>query len=268
MSAAAIVATVDAETAVDRSFTPAFESACTAADEGGTAPPMLQAGRHARLSVPELVRACQAEAECFYTTARRDDRYTLELFRRAIGEHDDEAWAALLTLYGALVRSWVRSASHGAADEDVDSLAVEAFERLWLAITPERLPSFPTGAAMLKYLQMCAFSAVAAQARARQARCATSLDACPPPPEWVTVDSERAALDRTSGRDLWATIAAVLRDDAERRVAYHSFVLDLRPREIQELDSQRFPTTADVYRHKRNALKRLRRHPAIRRWAG
>ena len=59
-------------------------------------------------------------------------------------------------------------------------------------------------------------------------------------------------------------IAAEVQDEAERRVAYLCFVLDLKPREVQERHPELYATVDDVYRIKRNLLDRLRRNPAIR----
>jgi hypothetical protein len=45
---------------------------------------------------------------------------------------------------------------------------------------------------------------------------------------------------------------------------YLSFVLDLKPGEIQERHPELFASVDDVYRIKRNVVERLRRSPQIR----
>jgi hypothetical protein len=55
-----------------------------------------------------------------------------------------------------------------------------------------------------------------------------------------------------------------MQDEAERRAAYYCFVLDLKPREVQERHPELYGSVDDVYRIKRNVLDRLRRNPRIR----
>ncbi|MGH2354907.1 MAG: RNA polymerase sigma factor [Chloroflexota bacterium] len=236
-------------------------------DAGDAVPANLARGDLQGLGVADLARACQAEAGRSRAEATRDGRCSLELFRRAICERDERAWEALFTVYGGLVRAWIRRIpSPAPVQDEADALVAQVFGRFWLAVGPERLADFPTGAAVLKYLKLCAHSVVMDEVRARRASRQEALETIAVSEE-PTTESETAVIGHTAAQELWETIAGVIQDEAERRVAYLSLVLDLRPREIQAHEPQRYPAVADVYRHKRNALDRLRRHPAIQAWA-
>jgi hypothetical protein len=210
-----------------------------------------------------------------------------ELFRRAVCLHDEAAWAALLATYGGLVAHWARQLE-GAADPDEDGpfWATRAFERFWAAVGPERFDAFPDLRALLRYLKLCAHSAVLTERRRRVAAgpgagAGAAAGAVPAGagPGWPPRAGSRAAglegdpaiaLEaRLGAREVWAAVARALSDDpAARRVVYLSFARDLSPREIQARDPDRYPTVAEVYRIKRNAMDRLRRAPALRALAG
>ncbi|HEY8292344.1 MAG TPA: hypothetical protein VIG44_07645 [Thermomicrobiales bacterium] len=137
------------------------------------------------------------------------------------------------------------------------------FDRFWTAVGPERFDAFPNMAALLRYLKMCAHSVLLDERRARSAMGHERLT------DYVgerieTPDIADHAVGQLAGSDLWAAIAAEMQDEAERQVAYCCFVLDLKPREIQERHPQLYATVGDVYRIKRNVLERLRRNPQIR----
>src|SRR5262245_40182493 len=157
-----------------------------------------------RPAVTELVEACQAEADRFYASAMRGSEATLELFQRAVSERDEAAWEAVFAGYGGLVRTWIRSIpAPPAVRDDADVLVVQAFERFWLAIGPKRMASFTTGAAVLQYLKMCAYSAVMDEMRFRHDGSLISLDRDgleSEPPSGETSD-----LGSATARELWQT---------------------------------------------------------------
>jgi len=137
------------------------------------------------------------------------------------------------------------------------------FDRFWTAVGPERFGDFPTMAALLRYLKLCAHSVLLDEMRARGAARSEELD------DRVTESVETpdvadVAIGQLAADDLWAVIVAELQDEGEREVAYCCFVLDLKPREVRERHPQLYATMDDVYRIKRNVLDRLRRNARIR----
>src|SRR5258708_6683331 len=59
------------------------------------------------LSINELARRCSEETNKFLRQSVSNDRYCLELFRRAIVKRDDDAWACIYQQYAPLVLTWV-----------------------------------------------------------------------------------------------------------------------------------------------------------------
>ena len=55
------------------------------------------------LSINELARCCSEETNKFLKQSVSNDRYCLELFRRAITRRSDDAWACIYQQYAPLV---------------------------------------------------------------------------------------------------------------------------------------------------------------------
>lgn len=59
------------------------------------------------LSVTELAHRCSEETNKFLNQKISNDRFCLELFRRAIIKRDDFAWTSIYQQYAPLVLTWV-----------------------------------------------------------------------------------------------------------------------------------------------------------------
>jgi hypothetical protein len=116
------------------------------------------------MPVAELARRCAEEMMHYRRGQCSDPRYCYELFRCALVEQDEEAWAAVYSQYHRLVCRWL-----GDAPGDPDGLVNETFERLWRAIPPDRFGDFSTLGGILEYLKRCA-RCVAVDARRREER--------------------------------------------------------------------------------------------------
>jgi len=215
------------------------------------------------LSLTRLARACADETGRYQRGELADDRYCLELLRRAVCDRDGSAWSLVLDQYRGLVNSWVRQHPASASlDEDPDYWVTRVFERFWMAVGPDRFGSFGQLRAVLRYLKMTVHSILLDEARASAAAPSERLDDGESDlPDRSDLESE--VLGRVSGRDLWAAIERTLSDPAELRVIYCSFALEMKPAEIQAREPELFPSVAEVYRIKRNAIDRLRRTPEI-----
>jgi DNA-directed RNA polymerase specialized sigma24 family protein len=225
------------------------------------------------LSLADLVSACAAEHDGFQRGSRSGPGHGMELFRRAICLHDDRAWMAILRQYRGLVLHWVRR--HPAAAlvrEDDEFWVTRTLERFWLAVGPERFARFNGMGPLMSYLKLCVHSVIVDELRARSGTRQTSLTA-PDGSDGTedeagpgVQDAEAVAVGHLSWHDLWQAVEDELPDESERRLAYLSFVLDLTPNQIARRHPERYPTTTEVYRVKRNVLKRLARSPRLRRF--
>jgi hypothetical protein len=114
------------------------------------------------LTVSDLARHCQEETDRYRLGQAHNDRFCFELFRLAIVERDDLAWAAIHAQYVETVRRWVGTKM------DVEEGAAQAFERFWQALDAAKFLRFPSLAQVLQYLKVCVHSAVLDRARAER----------------------------------------------------------------------------------------------------
>lgn len=214
-----------------------------------------------QLSTYELARFCSEETAKFLKQDASNDRFCLELFRRAIIQRDDNAWGLVYQQYAPLVLTWVsqhQSAASFLGQEGSSPLVNAAFAKFSQALTPAKMANFDTLAAILKYLKMCVHSVVADEVRARQSRqFEETLDAIEHEP--ASDDPADHVVSNISAQDLWKVIQDELNGDDERVLIYLVYVQGMKPGEISVLHRRLFPTVDDVYRVKRNVLERLRR---------
>ena len=210
------------------------------------------------LTIAELARRSHEESSRYWGHETYDERPGHELFRRAIVEGNDAAWAAIYAQYAGMVRRWLMSR------EEDDEAVVEVFERFWHAMDAAKFAHFTSLAAILRYLRACASSVRSDLGRkARQHGETTALDetlyALP-----AHDNVEDTVCEIADGKRLWAIVCHALSDEREREVAYLSYVAGLTPRDIYARHAARYADIAEVYRLKRAALSRLSRSQGLR----
>ena len=223
--------------------------------------PTLQHTDPRAASLPDVVSRCAEETRQFVKRVESTFRHCYEMFRRAIQERNEDAWEAVLAQYRGLMLSWVsRHPAVDGAGEDADYFVNGACARLWESIPPERFERFPDVRSLLRYLQMCLHSAITDFAR-QHAAVTVSLDDAGE--EFVAAPQE-SGLDRAARHELWAKVAARLKDDKERLVMRGLFVLGLKPRELCDLNPGVFRGVQEVYGVRENVVDRLARDPELR----
>ncbi len=214
--------------------------------------------RHLPINI--LFRRCQEETLRFQHRLPHDPRYGFELSRRA-SERNEAAWEYVYQQYGPLVTHWIEN--HPAliySDEDVPYLVNCAFERLWRSLTPQTFAGFTELKQVLRYLERCAHSCLLDTNRRRRGRTEVSLELLqqynlPTPPEATWDEPQHAAF--------WQILTRLVKNEKEKMVLIASFMLDLKPQQIQVQYGHCFPTVASVYRVKQNLLQRLRQIPQL-----
>ncbi|MBC8077956.1 MAG: sigma-70 family RNA polymerase sigma factor [Chloroflexales bacterium] len=222
----------------------------------------------AHMDLPTLMRRCSVESERFYKGQPHDTAFSYELFRRALVERSEAAWELLYQHYSNLVEGWVRhSAAFTSSGESSEYFVVGAFTKFWRAVTADRFASFPSLAALLHYLRLCATSVVIDSVRAQSWAEMLPEEAATPGsgPQW---SPDEEAVDRVNRQEFWRFIDSQLNDDIERVVVYSSFVLGLTPRAIFAGHTRQFSSINDVYNVKRNVLGRLSRNSDLRQLLG
>lgn len=192
---------------------------------------------------------------------RRDAGY--ELFRRAILQHDGDAWIEISASYRPMLISWANQCSaSGSTDEQCEDIADRAFARAWVALTPERFGQFPTLAALLAYIRTCVLATAIDSARAQNVRERTysKLEISP------VATPEEVVLDELERDELWQAAIDAAASERERVVLLESFQLELPPRVILARHPKLFASIGEVYLAKRHVLARLQRSAAVRRF--
>jgi integrase len=191
-----------------------------------------------------------------------DDQYGVELFRRALVQHDPLAWEAVQQCFNETMLHWIRAHPYRMSACRFDSeenYVVQAWTRLWMASIGQRGLAFGTLTAVLRYLRASLNGAIldTLQAYARPKEIPLSA---PGDPE------ELFAEDLDEGREIWESIRSLLPDEREQRLAYLLFHCGLKPREIVRLRPQEFHNVQDIYRLRRNITEQLLRNVDRLRW--
>ena len=226
--------------------------------------PERASGELRDVPVEILCAEARAQEAKFVRGEPSQDAAGVELFRRAIAEGDEQAWAAVVGLYrGLLLAQAGRQVIRKLVDEDGAFCVDRAFQRFWRATRGRGLHEFGDLAAILTYLKMCLASVLLDEARARRRKACFSYDALPPDAS-VSADPSAEILANLARRELWAALDRELRTDEERLVARLSFAVGLSPREIRARHPEHFADVAEVYRLKRNIIERLRHSAPMR----
>lgn len=225
---------------------------------------MIQTDKYSMLTLQDLARHCAEETDHYYHSQKYDPQFCFEIFRRAIIERDQLAWEMILSQYQPLVMKWVNQhPGFLSTGEEVEYFINRAFEKIWIALTPEKFSKFTALASLLSYLKMCVHSVITDQNRALQFSALEEAAADQSPILKASGDShlsiEDQALEQDYRQQFWQSIQTRLQDEKEQRVVYDSFFLALKPREIQKLAPNLFTSVAEVYLIKQNILARFRR---------
>ncbi len=193
----------------------------------------------------ELVRRRRKEAA--------DDRHCLEIFRRAILEHNEQAWFVLQERFGESVRTWIHS--HSSSDiallhNSEENYVAQTFSRFWIAVHEQHF-EFKTLNGALSYLHAALdgifIDTTRTHFRSREV----------PLPDQ---DSPEEPVAELPGDDLeiWNIILSLLNDERERRIAQLLYFHGLKPKYILERFPQEFTDVKEIYSVSCNIVERLR----------
>jgi DNA-directed RNA polymerase specialized sigma24 family protein len=213
------------------------------------------------MSLSALADRCMSEINNYRRGEASSDQYCLEIFRRAMQEHDDAAWTLLVDRFKEFLLAAFRRHPRREDASRLDSpenYVARAFARFWVAVHDQQVEFTSLGAA-LRFLRLCLNSAILdmlrSYARAREV----------PLPE-LDFATAAAVEDQDDGSELWKIIRDMLPNERERSLAFLLFHCNLKPREIVRLRPQEFPDATEVHRMKRNIVDRLARSADLVRW--
>jgi DNA-directed RNA polymerase specialized sigma24 family protein len=216
---------------------------------------------HNRTHLSTLADLCSKELVLHRRREPADDCYCLEIFRRAMVQHDDQAWSMVQQCFGEIVRIWVRS--HTSSDiaflhDTEENYVAQTFSRFWYAVRDQRL-EFATLNSALSYLHATLNGLIMDTMRVHFRSREVSL----PDPGF---SQEPVAEDIDDNQTLWESLRSLLPDERERRVTYLLYYCGLKPREIVSRFPIEFVDVKEVYRLNQNVIERLRRNRDRLRW--
>lgn len=218
------------------------------------------------LTLSGLRHRCAQESDRFFNRQAYDPSFCYELFRRAILQRNEQAWAAIYHQYQRLVIHWVeRNTAFASSGEEAQFFMNRAFEKMWLGITAEKFPTFEDLSSLLRYLQMCVHSVMVDFVRQKEHKlkleAVEELTRQPAARGTAVEDGIANALAR---KELWAWLQTQLKDEQEQVAVYGLFVLALKPRDLADLYPQVFDDVKEIYRTKENLMARLRRSEELK----
>lgn len=205
------------------------------------------------LSLTLLAAQCLRELDNYRRGEPCTDAYGLELLRRATFQNNQEAWAWVQHCFGGMVRGWLRR--HPKREvacrlEHEENYVAQTFERFWQATAFNQRVEFSTLAAALQYLRASLNGAILDMLRTYARSREVSL---PGPVE----PGEPFVEDNTQSCGVWEILKAILLNPREQRLASLLFHSGLGPREIIRFCPQEWSDIQEIYRLRRNIMKRF-----------
>lgn len=216
------------------------------------------------MSTAALAKLCKREIDHFRNGEPNDEQFGLELFRRAILQGDQNAWASLQQCYSELILNWLHR--HPGREvacrlDHEENYVAQTFERFWLTTAHHQKLAFKSLAAALQYLRMSLNSTIVDTLRTY------SRPKEVPLPEPGTPGAvEPFVEDTLDSDDLWELLRAMFPNQRERCLVYLFFYCGLKPREIVRYCPQEFPDAREVYNLRRKIVERLMRDADRLRW--
>lgn len=210
-----------------------------------------------------IIDRCCEETKKYYEQGDSQDAYCLELFRRALVQRNRHAWEALYQQYAPLICHWLKfEPVFQHCSECEEYFVNRALERMWQAVRGRRFERFESLGSVLQYLKLCLKTSLIDYSRTEKLRTLHIEDL---QPTVLVADTllESELVRRSETKQFWRLVRDHLRSDQEQAVVYESFLLELKPAQIFARHRHLFDDVSNVYKTKRNVLKRLERSNAI-----
>ena len=212
--------------------------------------------KHSAMNSSEIAGHCQSEIEDYHSNQTLDDQYYLEMFHRALANHEPDAWEHLQQSFRPLVRAWMHNHPQrnlACRYEPEEHFITNTFTRVWQASLRSRL-EFDSLAAALSYMKLSLQGTILDTLRSHTQPREVPL----PNAGSATLSSEKQVIkDVYKSSDLWETIKCLLHDDRERRLAYLLFHCGLKPGEIVRCHSSEIGEVQEIILLRRNIMERL-----------
>ena len=197
------------------------------------------------------------ELQRFRCKTSVEERYCVEVLRRALVDQTDEAWSALQQCFSETIRIWIRS--HPSRDvallrDSEENYIAQTFSRFWYALRDQHV-EFSTLSAALSYLHATLNGILTDTLRSHLRQLSREV----PLPE-PGISDEPYAEEPLESERLWESMQALLVNERERRLFSLLYCCGLKPREVVKRCPQEFADVKEIYRLNTNIIERLRRN--------
>jgi hypothetical protein len=217
----------------------------------------------APLPVEQLAQRCAEETEKFNQRQINDPQFCFELLRRALADGVAEAFTRVYQIYERQVLGWVHSHSGFArTGESADYFARSALSAFYFALRGPKFAQFPSLPQVLAYLKLCVHSTIAQYLRDQRPWLDMPLEAVVSPAKTpdLGIDIQVA--------EIWEYLCSLLPDERDRLLARCAFILDLKPRQINELHPGLWAGEREISVALYRIRQLLRADTTLRRWMG
>lgn len=220
---------------------------------------------------------------------KSNERFCLELFRRAIIDKSQACWAALYQQYLKLIYRWTiefAKNNDGIGDVSIEEMAQDAFTQFWRSYSSDHLAKAEGMGSILRYLKSCVWTSVQQVLRKQKqvlisleeevsegavTQSQDSLSASDSPNSYSphnyspkNSESERSVIDTMMATRFWQVVDACCSSDRERIIARLRFVDAWKPSEIVKKRPDLATDEKELFKLLRNLKDRLERNELMR----
>lgn len=196
-----------------------------------------------------LVDHCREETTKYFRYQPCDTSYCFELCRRALADHDQEAFGYVYELYKPQVQGWIlKHSAFAPTNESLDYFVDRTMESFHHAVSNGRFKEFSSLEGILSYLRRCVHTSIIQYYRGNRIKDTVPIDS-------VQVEIPSTIHDGIDLFELWQQIDDILPHDNDRLLARCVFSHGMKPRHIVST----YPTIWNTEREVSIATYRIRR---------
>jgi len=200
------------------------------------------------MSLSELADLCMTEINNSCRSEPYKEQYCLEIFHRALLQHDPDTWEILQELFNPMLRAWLHKHPRQNIDcyhKPVEYYVAHTFMRVWQSSMGNTLEFDKLSAAMgyLKLsLQGVVIDALRVFSRPYEAPAPDSGSG-----QITNYMEDSAAENNYGSSEVWDNIESLLSNERERRLAYLFYQCNLKPKEIVCDYPEEFSDIQEIY---------------------
>jgi hypothetical protein len=207
-----------------------------------------------QITLTTLADLCIDEIARYRSNELANDRYCLELLRRAVVEQTDQAWSLFQQCMSGTIRAWMQShPNHEVHRDSEEKLMARTFSHFWYAVHDQHV-EFTTLPVLMCYLRATLNGILIDTRRSHwrlQREASLPGSAC---------SEQLAAEEPVDAQKIWKVMESLLSDARERRIAYLLYFCGLKPMEIVIRCPKEFDDVKEIYHLRCTIVEKLRQN--------